>query len=1127
MTVWKETANVATIEALGAGPAFPASGMIDGVILEAEHRVLVKDQLIPTENGYYKVVAGGGGPPTLMATGDTIGAEDVIRVSQGDRNAHTAWALIDAKNRIFVRQDIKHYSLKSIDELKRLWQVLPDATASVSGYWRPGDKGGGDFAFLGVPDYARVISAVSFDISISNVTNVDGLVTITATAHGIGDIDKIITRVYIKGLNGLVDGAYYVKVEDVDTLTLPGYFTGVSFIAGAKVQYVKLVTKGPHNRANGQRVSVAGVLPSNGAAPIAGIHDGCGVINATSLLIPIETSGGMYTPGPNALIGDDGLTVPATDEEGNAGGLWQRLRADHIDVRWFGAKADWTHPGDWFDPIIPLPDPTDDLPAFNAAIAALGTRVQLSNFIYNTSRKAGKVVAEGSFFLSNTLHITKAVELVGAGNNSFSLDAGPWRPATVLAFPANTTGIRIHSEYRDDSPDGGSAHHAVIRDLMIVCTSPEKPDCLNAPKPEGHGIHASAAFSVEHVNIENFWGNGINVVATGSIGPEAGNADGSYLEDCTAGQCGCDGFHFRGGDAQASVISRCSGVANGRAGFYDETFGNTYIGCHSEGNIGPNYITEFLSNASVFINCWSENGSPPSRFHGAATIISGKIGGNPQYMTPGSSAFILEHGVATRAPLVYKNLGLRDDGTKATCIGCSLGSMSQTNQSPDLNMIAFEWATFKSAGDDIEDSISLSYLAEPGVPPESRGHGWWALAHNNSLYRHMIRLPTTRANARLPAPWFVNGIYLGRDDIGPPKVSFTAAPNPPNTQDDGKPLTYERGDVVWNSEPSAGGPIGRVCLVGGTLTFLFGFQTVDSVNPGDTMVTLNKVNGLTPGQYITIGDGTDVYKITKVTGPTINIDKGALKKAPSEAAVEFTIPIADPVNLGDTTVALKKMNDLAPGQYITIGDGTDVYKIMKVTLPTIDIPAPGVLDTIGYAEAIALVGGTLAGSITVAVSANMGETTVTLNEVDGLEPGQSITIGKNTYEIMKVTRPTIYIDKGALASVPIGKAVVFSLPTFSTFGEVINIGTSTSCDASKSLTLADRYVTVTQNGTILRLPISPMDGQTHSIKCKAGVTTRVETADSVSIDGELTVTVESLENRTFRYSDMTREWEIR
>ena len=146
-------------------------------------------------------------------------------------------------------------------------------------------------------------------------------------------------------------------------------------------------------------------------------------------------------------------------------------------------------------------------------------------------------------------------------------------------------------------------------------------------------------------------------------------------------------------------------------------------------------------------------------------------------------------------------------------------------------MIAFEWATFKSAGDDIEDSISLSYLAEPGVPPESRGHGWWALAHNNSLYRHMIRLPTTRANARLPAPWFVNGIYLGRDDTGLPRSALLR-----------HRILRTRRMMASRSHTSVAMWFGTAnhrqvdqlvesASIAGRVQLPLGFQTVESVNP--------------------------------------------------------------------------------------------------------------------------------------------------------------------------------------------------------------------------------------------------------------------------------------------------------
>src|SRR6185295_16201239 len=122
------------------------------------------------------------------------------------------------------------------------------------------------------------------------------------------------------------------------------------------------------------------------------------------------------------------------------------------------------------------------------------------------------------------------------------------------------------------------------------------------------------------------------------------------------------------------------------------------------------------------------------------------------------------------------------------------------------------------------DSTWLRYLDGEGAEIGPRRRHWWALLNNDQAYRTLIRFPTTLTSARQSAPWFPNGIFLGRDDDGladdPPKVIFTAAPKPPTAQYDGanSPITYERGDVVWNSEPSSGGPIGQVCIASGTLT---------------------------------------------------------------------------------------------------------------------------------------------------------------------------------------------------------------------------------------------------------------------------------------------------------------------
>jgi hypothetical protein len=541
---------------------------------------------------------------------------------------------------------------------------------------------------------------------------------------------------------------------------------------------------------------------------------------------------------------------------------------ERFNVRNFGAVPD-------YDPRTRIG--TDNLPFFQAALAAMAA----------SGNRSAKLVADGHFFLSDTLVLTQTIVLEGtAMNEPPPFPPSRSTPGTLLAFPKNVTGIRIRSADLHDNPHA-SAEKTVLRNLTLWC---EERDAM------GDGVRSTIGFSAENVTIENFAGDGFHVTAGLEESGLDGNVIGTGLRHCVVGGCGRDGFHFEGGNANACVIEGCSGLKNGRSGFFDATFGNTYLGCLAEGNLGPNFITDLDSNASVFINCWSEAGSPPSQFHGQPTIISGKIGGHPDYMTQDSSAFILEHGVATRAPLVYQNYQRNNHGTKPFRI--SLGDASETTQGPGTQMIALNWATLDATGNP-EDSTWLRYLDgdEPDFIPRRRH--WWGLINNDFGYRHLIRFPTMLTNARQPAPWFPNGIFLGRDDDGladdPPKVLFTAAPEPPKAQynSSSSPITYERGDVVWNSKPSAGGPMGQVCIASGTLTGtpFVGVQTDVPVNLGDTTVKLNQVDGLASGQYITMGGGTDVYTVVKVTpaNSTIDISPGALANVPLREAIAFSL----------------------------------------------------------------------------------------------------------------------------------------------------------------------------------------------------------------------------------------------
>jgi hypothetical protein len=117
-TTWKDPVKVATTENLGSPPKIPLDGKIDGVTLAAGDRVLVKDQdnLHRSENGIYEVQSNPnpGSPALLLArpNAETVEPEDVVRVSEGKTNPHTEWSLraqgtivIDTTDLPWIRRD--------------------------------------------------------------------------------------------------------------------------------------------------------------------------------------------------------------------------------------------------------------------------------------------------------------------------------------------------------------------------------------------------------------------------------------------------------------------------------------------------------------------------------------------------------------------------------------------------------------------------------------------------------------------------------------------------------------------------------------------------------------------------------------------------------------------------------------------------------------------------------------------------------------------------------------------------------------------------------------------------------------------------------------------------------------
>ncbi len=156
---------------------------------------------------------------------------------------------------------------------------------------------------------------------------------------------------------------------------------------------------------------------------------------------------------------------------------------------------------------------------------------------------------------------------------------------------------------------------------------------------------------------------------------------------------------------------------------------------------------------------------------------------------------------------------------------------------------------------------------------------------------------------------------------------------------------------------------------------------------------------------------------------------------------------------------------------------------------------------------------------------------ITVSDYSNLEIGQYIAIVGVTGTKKIIAQPggpgtfVFTLDVACNATVPTG-AISYVDATFTTFGEAFSA--STTYANNQALVLADRWVTVSVTGKTMTLPAAPYDGQLHSVKSKAGVTTTVDTSGAaLNIDGAATATVAAGINVNFRYSAAAGEWEAR
>jgi hypothetical protein len=711
----------------------------------------------------------------------------------------------------------------------------------------------------------------------------------------------------------------------------------------------------------------------------------------------------------------EGFVVGTCDENGNL--TIQPTHSSYetgflkvYNVRAYGAVLNWngTEASD---------DGTANLAAFKAALTAMRA----------DGNKSAILVADGHFYLSDTLHIRQTVVFEGRGRNEPEGGGGvrSW-PGTWLVFPRDCDGIRLHS-----SADGlgGGAEFSALRNLTISCKEsrpphewpPEvkgDPPAARPPLPgqTGHGVRANCFFRAENVTVENFGEHGFFISAGGDPPADPGNASGFVLDSCVIGLCGGDGVHVIGNDASVSLIANCNASGCWGWGFWDESSaGNTYLTCIGQGNLGEtepdggftvdrrNHDYKSVSdvypaNASTFLACYTEAAhNKLSHNSGAFGGLMGQGGGlglkgRGFYLSPGGGEpLAYEYRLAYEYQLTWHSLNLMSvlRADELAAMGKSLVIIALV--STDLHIRIFDAsgrkvidtgeqelrqklkdrkppeqldtlevlkkrltpfpdilalsdadkqqfireatfivdyilvATFGTRTvignpDDPNRALTImrTRVKEPSWLTYNSSANWWDWL-NGGENRIVFRLPTVTNNVRSPAMWLPNGVFLGDgSNSGADAVQqlHLAAPSPVETQASGEPLTYERGDVVWKSDPAPGGPLGHVCIEGGTRTNLVGFQTKDAVAQGATTLTLNKVllpfGGLfSPGQRIVI-DGS-VYTITGASLDPAN---------PPEGQIEITPGTVVPIPAG-ASVTFKRAEFAQFGRVEIIGSTID------------------------------------------------------------------------------------------------------------------------------------------------------------------------------------------------------------
>lgn len=474
---------------------------------------------------------------------------------------------------------------------------------------------------------------------------------------------------------------------------------------------------------------------------------------------------------------------------------------------------------------------------------------------------------EGDLGMSATFNMWKKLHIRGTNSGS-----DPATATTRLLWNKNMTGIRSWTggaEVGYPGPALFSSTYACIEDVGIFC--------LDGSTASGHGIHMGSALRLNRVNVQNFGEDGVHILAAnaGQGSMLGNNANQWYISDSIIRSNKGNGLYVGDADANAGVAIMILAGNNGGWDVYDRSFlGNTYIGVQCDaaglGSFKTANATQTGSN-SVFIGCYNENkamalgpgalvvgGVMDTTFQSPVLTINSATGSQAQAVVNNVDA----SGTVTSILPIYEGTGYvaatvsvanQGDGSglavTPVIVGGKITSYTITNggtgyvghgypngslrpngsQGGVVSQGAFLVKnTYQGTSRYLEAAICFNgnelFTARSWNGAEVDYEEFQALHWNESArsfeslngggigIRYVGKYTATETGGRSAVldkgmVEFPSGLWLGGGSTGRQMTNGTAAPSSGE---------YAKGDIIWNTAPSAGGSMGWMCTTSGT-----------------------------------------------------------------------------------------------------------------------------------------------------------------------------------------------------------------------------------------------------------------------------------------------------------------------